>query len=318
MIWVTWRQHRAQLLVTGGLLAALGLLLLGSAVEARVYLAEHAPPGCPGSAPACWDLAAALDARYQVIYSIFGWMPLLAPALIGAFWGAPLLGREYERGTHRLAWTQQVSVARWLGVKLAMLGALAAAGGLLLSAMVGLWRRALLREDLFGNIGVFNMVGVVPAAWWLYAFLLGTAAGALLRRTLPAMALVVAGMAVTVFALFSLSDHYAEPVRAVLRDTTVLSDPDARLVRGAWLDPAGRELAGPPTGVCPRRPDAGRSEAGQRAYERCLFAAGYRYAVYYHPPTRFWRFQWTEAAILGAASLALAGVTVHRTLRHRV
>ncbi|MEU0568169.1 hypothetical protein ABZ297_22685 [Nonomuraea sp. NPDC005983] len=43
----------------------------------------------------------------------------------------------------------------------------------------------------FGNIGVFNMVRVAPAAWWLYAFALGTAAGTLFRRTLPAMALVV-------------------------------------------------------------------------------------------------------------------------------
>ncbi|GGL51882.1 ABC transporter permease [Planomonospora parontospora] len=318
MIWLTWRQHRAQILVTAALLAALGLLLLGSAVEAELHISGHAPPGCPGSAPACWDLATALADRYDAVYTVFGWMPIIAPALIGAFWGAPLLGREYERGTHRLVWTQSVSVRRWLAVKLAVLGALAAAAGLALSVMVSLWRPVFQRNDLFGNIGVFNMVGVAPAAWWLYAFMLGTAAGALLRRTLPAMALVVAGITVTMFTLFGLSDHYAEPARTVLSDATFLADPDARLVSGAWIDPAGRELAEPPAGVCPRRPDAGRSSRNQEAYERCLFGEGYRYAVYFHPPSRFWRFQWTEAALLTAASLAFAGLTVHRTLRRRV
>ncbi|GAA3011424.1 hypothetical protein [Streptosporangium longisporum] len=316
MIWTTWRQHRAQILVTGGLLAALGLLLLGSAVEARLHISGHAPPGCPGTAAACWDLARALGDRYDTVYSIFGWLPIVAPALIGAFWGAPLLGREYERGTYRLAWTQSVSVRRWLTVKLAVLGTLVVAAGLLTSLMISLWR-PVFRQDVFGNVGVFNMVGVAPAAWWLYAFTAGTAAGALLRRTLPAMALVVAVVSVTTFTLFGLSEHYAEPVRTVLSGTTVPPDPDSRLVSGAWVDPSGRELAAPPAGVCLRPPDAGRSSRNQEAHERCLFGKGYRYALYHHPPSRFWRFQWTEAALLTAGSLVLVGVTVHRTLRRK-
>ena len=32
-----------------------------------------------------------------------------SPALIGIFWGAPLVAREFETGTFRLAWTQSVS-----------------------------------------------------------------------------------------------------------------------------------------------------------------------------------------------------------------
>ncbi|NUW30851.1 ABC transporter permease [Nonomuraea sp. SMC257] len=318
MIWLTWRQHRAQILVTGGLLAALGLLLLGSAVEARLYVAGHAPPGCPGRAAACWDLALALSERYDAVYTLFGWMPLMAPALVGVFWGAPLLGREYERGTQKLAWTQAVSVRRWMLVKLGVLGGLVSAGGLLLSAMVALWRPVLQREDWFGNIGVFNMVGVAPAAWWLYAFAMGVAGGALFRRTLPAMALVVAGIALTMPGLFRLSEHYAEPVRTVQSGSTVLNADDARVVGWAWIAPSGTELPSPPTGVCAHRPDTGRSGRNQEAYERCLFGKGYRYAIYHHPATRFWRFQWTEAAILAVGSVAFAGTAVRRTLRRRV
>ncbi|MET8004651.1 ABC transporter permease [Nonomuraea glycinis] len=317
MIWVTWRQHRAQILLTAAFLAALGLLLLGSAIEATLYVSGHAAPGCPGSAPACAPLEVALGERYDAIYSIFGWMPLVLPALIGAFWGAPLLGREYERGTHRLAWTQAVPVWRWLAVKLAVLGGAVVAGGLLLSLMVSLWRPVFRAgiESSFGNVGVFNMVGVAPAAWWLYAFALGTLAGTVLRRTMPAMALVVAGVAVTMFTLFALSEHYATPERVVLSDTTVLDDPDARLVGATWVDPSGREIDSPGAEVCPRRVDAGRSNRNTEAWEKCLFGKGYGYAVSYHPPTMFWRFQWTEAGILLLASGVMGGLAVRRTLR---
>ncbi|MFC5832124.1 hypothetical protein [Nonomuraea insulae] len=317
MIWVTWRQHRAQILLTAGFLALLGLLLLGSAVEAGVYVAEHAPPGCPGPAVACGELDVALGRRYDAVYSVFGWMPLVLPALVGAFWGAPLLGREYERGTHRLAWTQSVPVGRWLMVKLSVLGGAVVAGGLLLSLMVSLWRPVFRTgiDSSFGNIGVFNMVGVAPAVWWLYAFMLGTAAGTLFRRTLPAMALVVAGVAATMFVLFAVSDQYAEPARTELSGTVVLDDPDIRLVSATWVDPFGREIAEPAGTGCPRRVDAGQSNRNAEVWQACLFGKGYRYAVYYHPPSRFWRFQWTEAAILTLASAALGGLAVRRTLR---
>lgn len=320
MIWVTWRQHRAQLLTTAGFLAVLGLLLLGSAAEARGYVSRYFPDGCPAGFAHCSspEVAAGLGERYDAVYTLFGWMPLVLPALIGAFWGAPLLGREYERGTHRLAWTQGVPVRRWLTVKLGVLGGAVVAGGLLLSLMVSLWR-PVFREGIdsgFGNLGVFNMTGVAPAAWWLYAFALGTFAGALFRRTLPAMALVVAGVAATMFTLFALSDHYAPPERAMLSGTVVLGDPDARLVAATWVDPSGRAVRDP--AGCERGLDTGRSGRNAEAWHDCLFARGYSYAVDYHPPERFWRFQWTEAGILVAASVLLGGLTARLVLRRRV
>lgn len=39
------------------------------------------------------------------IESGFSDVLLLAPALIGIFWGAPLIARELETGTYRLVWT---------------------------------------------------------------------------------------------------------------------------------------------------------------------------------------------------------------------
>ncbi|MFD2353242.1 hypothetical protein ACFSTC_34035 [Nonomuraea ferruginea] len=297
----------------------LGLLLLGSATEARSYVSGYFPDGCPAGFAHCGsvEVAVGLGERYDAVYTLFGWMPLVLPALIGAFWGAPLLGREYERGTHRLAWTQSVPVRRWLAVKLGVLGGAVVADGLLLSLMVSLWR-PVFREGIdsgFGNIGVFNMTGVALAAWWLYAFAAGVFAGTLFRRTLPAMALVVAGVAATMFTLFALSDHYAPPDRAVLSGTVVLGDPDARLVGATWVDPSGRAVDDP--AACERGLDTGRSSAKAEAWQDCLFAEGYAYAVTYHPPERFWRFQWTEAGILVAASALLCALTARRVLRRR-
>ena len=37
---------------------------------------------------------------------------LVVPALIGMFWGAPLIAREFETGTYGLAWTQGVTRTR--------------------------------------------------------------------------------------------------------------------------------------------------------------------------------------------------------------
>ena len=42
----------------------------------------------------------------------------VAPAVIGIFWGAPLVARELETGTYRLAWNQSVTRGRWLAAKL--------------------------------------------------------------------------------------------------------------------------------------------------------------------------------------------------------
>ena len=55
----------------------------------------------------------------------------LLPALLGAFWGAPLIAREPEAGTHRLVWTRTIGRTRWLAVKVGLIGAVAVAAAVL-------------------------------------------------------------------------------------------------------------------------------------------------------------------------------------------
>ena len=49
---------------------------------------------------------------------LFGTALIVVPAILGIFWGAPLITRELEAGTHRLVWSQSVSRTRWLAIKL--------------------------------------------------------------------------------------------------------------------------------------------------------------------------------------------------------
>jgi hypothetical protein len=45
---------------------------------------------------------------------------------------------------------------------------------------------------------------------------------------------------------------------------------------------------------------------------------GYRSVLYFQPADRYWRFQWTEAGILAAGALLLAGATYLRVSRRGI
>ena len=126
----------------------------------------------------------------------------LAPALMGIFWGAPLIAREFETGTHRLVWNQTVTRTRWAAVKLGLIGLAAMAVAGLLSLMIGWWGSPIDHAMNFGqpNSGtgyprlsplVFAARGVAPLGYAAFAFVLGVTAGVLIRKTLPAMAITL-------------------------------------------------------------------------------------------------------------------------------
>ncbi|KZB81313.1 transmembrane transport protein [Amycolatopsis regifaucium] len=305
MLWLTWRQHRTQLLVTLGFLAAVGGVLL---VSGRIAL--DAANGlltsyCYGGGVPCRERDEGLEDLYQKIYPLVVMLPFV-PLLAGVFWGAPLLAKEYERNTHQLAWTQSVSRGHWLGVKSGVLAGCAALAGLASGQMFGSWLEIFPgRAGTLTETSYFGAVGIAPAAWWLFAFTLGAAAGALVRKTVPAIAITVAVFVAASIALLLLRPHYAEPVR------TIGADPSAEgalIVQVGRVAPDGRELRfTDDVPGCPR---------GQGT-NACAEAAGYRDFTVYQPSSRFWRFQGTEAGILLAATAVLGGVAVGGTVRRR-
>jgi hypothetical protein len=111
----------------------------------------------------------------------------VTPILLGIFWGAPLIARELEAGTYRLAWTQSVTRVRWIIVRLLMVTFAAVLVTALLSLAVTWWQSPVdrLGQDPFR---AFDVRDLVPVAYTAFGVVLGALLGALLRRTLAAMA----------------------------------------------------------------------------------------------------------------------------------
>lgn len=191
MTWLTWRLFRAQAVPVYALLAALALAL------AVVSLPDTAPDRL-------------IDALYAggaatTLYTV-GILAMVAlPAIVGVFWGAPLVARELETGTHRLAWSQTVSRTRWLATKLLVVGGAAVLGTAVVTALVTWWCAPIdeaLNAGQTAQSGplqlprldplIFLARGIVPIGYTAFAFLLGVAVGTLIRRTVPAMAITLA------------------------------------------------------------------------------------------------------------------------------
>ena len=139
------------------------------------------------------------------------------PGILGVFWGAPLVAHELETGTAQFAWMQSITRRRWLTVKLAWILLAAAAAGGAVAALVTWWLGPdnALSHNRFIR-GEFDVQGIVPVGYALFAVALGIAAGVLLRRTLPAMAVTLAVFAALrlVIADF-VRQHYLTPVTTI-------------------------------------------------------------------------------------------------------
>ena len=190
MIRLAWRQFRTQAAVAFGALGG-----------ARDRPGDHRPaPRPPLRHDASRTCAANGDcdvghrrrslSSYTVPADALGLRRRSSSRLcIGVFWGAPLIAREFETGTYRLAWTQSVTRTRWLAVKLGVVGLASIAVAGLLSLMVTWWSSPIDRvnADRF-RLGIFAERDIVPIGYAAFAFALGVTAGLLIRRTLPAMA----------------------------------------------------------------------------------------------------------------------------------
>jgi ABC-type transport system involved in multi-copper enzyme maturation permease subunit len=199
MIRLTWRQFRVPAAVTAAVILAIAVLavLTGPAL-AHAYAATLTACHNAGD---CASATAAFADRNRTLGSAFGTVVSFAPALLGVFWGAPLLAREIEAGTLPLVWTQSVTRTRWLLVKLAVVGVASALTAGVLSLIVTWWARPL--DDANATVfATFGQRDIAPISYALFAFALGVTVGVLVRRTVPAMAItlfvfVVAGICVT-------------------------------------------------------------------------------------------------------------------------
>jgi ABC-2 family transporter protein len=328
VIWLSWRQLRAQA-------AAAGAAVLAVAVVAALTgprLADLAR-----TSVSVFDRLTGTDTGLFYAGVV---LMALAPALLGAFLGAPLVARELETGTYRLAWSQSVTRGHWLASKLALTVVAAALAAGVASLAVTWWSAPLdgavsqTRGGLPDHLTpvTFAMRGVVPLGYAVFAVVLGAAAGAVLRRTLPAMAVTLAlYTAVQLVVPIWVRPHLLPPVtstvalsRSTLDGISLEGSGQTTVTvhtadRGDWilvnetLGPDGRVAVAPSWFVdcLPGAPDSavGTRSARAGSIDECLTRladAGYRQRVVYQPADRFWPLQWAETGLYAAASAALA------------
>ena len=192
MIWLTWRQARGGVLTMAALLAVLAVILgLTGPGLAHDYSAGLAACGSGGDCSGF--LEQFFDDNLTSFLAVTAVMMAL-PALIGVFWGAPLITRELEAGTHQLVWNQSITRTRWLAVKLGLTGLVAMAAAGLGSLAVTWWASPIDSAADFPRMEPlpFAARGIVPIGYTVFAFVLGVTVGMLVRHTLPAMAITLA------------------------------------------------------------------------------------------------------------------------------
>jgi hypothetical protein len=285
VIWLSWRHLRTQAVLVYALVAvcALTLAITGPELLRLAHLG-----------------GSVFDKLSRTQRNLFttGIMVLaLAPAVIGAFWGAPLVAREVESGTHRLVWNQTVTRARWLGTKLALttLAGALATGALTLA--VTWWASPVdgSVSDTHGGLPArltpvaFAMRGVTPVAYTVFAVALGVAVGAVLRRSVPAMAATLALYTFVQIAVpFWVRPHLVPPVQKTVAFTECLPPPPGEPALGGRV----------------KVPGDARSQLAN-CFAR-LDAEGYRQHLTYQPANHFWPLQWAETGLYLVLSGLLA------------
>lgn len=267
MTWVTWRQHRTGVVstLTGLVVVIVGMVVLG-------WLDSRAPI----QSSSVFTMTA-LDQAWVWTKEAF----FVVPAIAGIFVGAPLLARDFERGTHRLAWTQGISRGRWLAEKLCNVVIAVMLG----SMIIGTVSLLVFDSALSHNCGLlndqsqwdyFDVMGPALAAYVLFAVTLGIALGALLRQSIASMVLTGIGYLVV------------------------------RLVVGLFLRPR----------YLPPLYHSGPMSAVQSLHDWIVGQSGSAGAGFlFQPANRFWTFQLIEAAIFVALALILLVFTFLITLR---
>jgi len=353
MIRLSMLQLRVQAITAAVALVAFAVLLAATGPHLASLYAASGLRGC--QPVSCGRLASSFLQRansaspYAAVYQLSIILIALTPAVTGLFWGAPLLARELETGTFALVWSQSVTRARWLAVKLTVGGLAAMAVTEALSLLFAWWAAPLGQAAGLGGSGsglamnqynplAFVTHGITPLGYAAFAFALGVTAGALIRRTVPAMAVTLAIFAAlqiamplwirpnlfpashttmainfndTTLNLYTASSPHAFTY-TVAADDGLPGQPEAWIRSSGAADAAGHPVSRFVPSAC--LPAASSSGPGP-GLANCLTSRGIRIAVTYQPASRYWPLQWTETGIYLVLSLVLAGYCFRRLSR---
>jgi len=327
MIWVAWRRHRLVLLLLSAVLVALAVWMALVAHTFDVASMLQRSNRCPIAYGRQRSYCTGNQADALIIIYIL----LALPCALGLTTGAPLIAGELDNDTIRLAWTQTISRTKWFLTKWLLVGI----GVLVISApfqvVVNWWFGHLNLEILGVPFGqgmaydriqpaLFQVTGVVPIAYTVFAFSLGVALGASIRRT--PWAIVIAVLAYGVAAVVMVL-----AVRPQLMPQTFVPSGDQSWTTqyASGSAPASQEPwdLGPgyryEPGYRPRAYAHSADSVGQTCeslddgpsaapYHRCVREHHLQFGELYQSPDNYWPLQWKEAGIYGGATIVLLGL----------
>ncbi|MGB3441803.1 MAG: transporter [Actinophytocola sp.] len=328
MTWLTWRQFRIPAGSVYAALVAIGVILAitGPELVGRTDFS---------------DMDVLFGGTILVMYVL--------PAVVGVFWGVPLVTRELETGTHNLVWNQSITRKRWLATKLGVGVLTTVVAAALLATAVTWWASPIDTLASADDNGfeqtrmspvVFAARGIAPIGYAAFAFVLGVAVGLVLRRTVAAMAVTLAVFAAVMVAIPFLVRPYVLPpaedtvtitasnIRQIVgNESGVIEEMTVSTPAGAWMltnetvDSSGTAISPLPDAVqdCVPRPDDAIARAPSRmSITECiaqLSDLGYTQRVTYQPGSRFWPLQWIETGLFLALSALLTWFCFRR-IRH--
>jgi len=313
MIWVTWAQHRREALVTGLVLAVAAALLVITGLNmladfersgiARCVAQGIRAVGVFATGTSCDAVTGAFPISWHRLTLPATLALMTLPALLGVFIAAPLLSREFEQGTYLLAWSQSITKLRWAVIKVGLIAAAVVTASSGLAVLVIWWHGPLDVAGFNGPWDAFEIEGLAPVAYATFALALGTLAGLLIRRTVPAMALTLLVFAGVRLLIAQIRPHFLASVtgnaQGMMQGSWVIS-PDY------YVDTQGHHLSlEQVNGVI-----SGCSVATGGSPMDCLNQHGIRLLADYQPLDRFWTFQLIEAALFFVLAIGLVAISL--------
>lgn len=312
MVWLTFRQHRIELgaLFFGACAIALAILAI-----VQYVLQVKAATGvydCPAliTDPVCGAKVADFARRVGMLSS-FWLVVFLFPALVASFLAGPLFSRDFENGTHRLAWTQGITRMRWVTSKFLVVLAVALVAGLVIAAVGGQMREFVPGGRLNGYatapsvnpFTTFDFEGPVVVSYLLFAVAIGALASAGFRRSVPAMFVGLVGF-VTVRGLVEVFVRPGIIPPVTIREPSMQPPADAWNLGVHWVTSSGAEVSNERIGQLINAFNGPTAQTYGFRMNDWFRANDAVQELRYQPAERYWALQSIEAAIFLGLTVA--------------
>ncbi|MCZ4519306.1 hypothetical protein O4220_12340 [Rhodococcus ruber] len=211
MIWVTWRQFRATIL-----LGVLTPLLLATITIAITVIDGGVFPTASLSGCLSFD---ATECKAETAQTVAVMLTVALPVVLGAFVGVTAFSRDLERRTHVLGLSQSVSRRRWYTIRVAVVFVPTVLAMTLLGCSL-YWAKYQTAPDEFAvafggydsvlEFPVFGATGFVTGGYTAVGLMLGATFALVLRNTVAAMVgtVIATSLLIAVFPT-QIREHYA-------------------------------------------------------------------------------------------------------------